>query len=60
MRDPIPPGHGEPDETPATTGRGSNTYTDEEWDDFGRWMAEQEPEPRITSWDPSRREERAA
>ena len=37
----IPPGHGEPDDTPASlNGRGSNTYTDEDWDDFGAWLAE--------------------
>ena len=37
-RDPIPPGHGEPE--PVSFGRGSNTYTDEDWDDLGTWLAE--------------------
>lgn len=36
MRDPIPPGHGEPE--PHSFGSGSNTYTDEEYDDFGAWL----------------------
>lgn len=38
MSDPIPPGHGEHDE-PVSWG-GSNTYSDEEWDDFGTWLRE--------------------
>ena len=38
MADPIPPGHGEPE--PSSMGRGSNTYSEEEWDDFGAWLAE--------------------
>lgn len=40
MRDPIPPGHGEPEPTNLSNGfgRGSNTYTDEDWEAFGRWM----------------------
>jgi len=37
MSDPIPPGHGEPEqdeegEAELTWGSGSNTYTDEEWE----------------------------
>jgi hypothetical protein len=28
---PIPPGHGEPDYTPARYGRGSNVRTDDAW-----------------------------
>ena len=38
MLDFIPPEHGEPE--PSSPGRGSNTYTDEDWDDFGAWLAE--------------------
>lgn len=36
MGDPIPPGHGEPE--PSPNGRGSDTYTEEEYDDFDAWL----------------------
>jgi hypothetical protein len=38
MIDPIPPGHGEPE--PQNFGRGSNTYTDEDWDLLAAWIRE--------------------